>query len=73
MVAIRNELCNEGEFNFPVGQVKKTNVKAILDKKNSVSEKYSLSEEDIGILEHWNYFINLTMIKNPFTFLHVIT
>ena len=57
MVAIRNELCNDGEFNFPTGLVKKTNVKAILDKKNSISDKYLLSNEDIKILDHWNYFI----------------
>ena len=57
MVAIRKELCKKEDFNFPVGSNEETNVKSILDKKSTISKKYHLSEEDIKILNHWNYFI----------------
>ena len=57
MVAMRNEICQDEEFNFPSGSNEQTNVKSILDKKSAVAKKYHLSEEEVGILDTWNYFI----------------
>ena len=57
MVAIRNDLCQDKDFEFPVGKNTETNVRSILDKKKDVSKKYYLSQEEIKILETWNYFI----------------
>ena len=57
MVAIRNDLCQDKNFEFPVGKNTETNVRSILDKKKDVPKKYSLSQEEIKILETWNYFI----------------
>ena len=57
MVAIKQEYCQEEVFQFPKGTQQKTSVNTILDKKRSVDKKYYLSEEEIRILDHWNYFI----------------
>ena len=66
MVAISNEFCNEEEFVFPAGHGVETNVKSILDKKNTVSKKYFLSKEDTDILNSWNYFIqNMNPDETP--------
>ena len=56
MVAIRNEFCNEEEFVFPTGLGEETNVKSILDKKDTVLKKYYLSEEDTNILRFLELF-----------------
>jgi DNA (cytosine-5)-methyltransferase 1 len=66
MVAIKKDLCNAEDFNFPVGLNLETNIESILDKKNIVEKKYHLSKEEIDILEHWNYFIkNIGSNKTP--------
>jgi DNA (cytosine-5)-methyltransferase 1 len=66
MVAIKHDICQKEEFQFPNGLEEKTNVKTILDKKKSVDKKYYLAKDEIEILNQWNYFIqNLNTDKNP--------
>ena len=66
MVGIRDGLCPNDEFHFPIGLKQPTNVKSILDKKSSVPKKYNLSKEEVHILDTWNYFIqNINPNVNP--------
>jgi len=57
MVAIKNDLCQKRDFEFPKGLNQKTSVEAILDTKKKVNKKYYLTKHEIKIIEHWNYFI----------------
>jgi len=57
MVGIKDEYCKLQGFNFPNGSKSKTDVRSLLDKKSSVLKKYYLTEGDIEILNHWNYYI----------------
>tara|TARA_Y100000589_G_scaffold331286_1_gene384160 strand:+ start:112 stop:1428 length:1317 start_codon:yes stop_codon:yes gene_type:complete len=57
MVAIKEEYCNSKDFEFPSCKNPITNVRTLLDKKSTVPKKYHLTEEEIEILNHWNFFI----------------
>ena len=59
MVAIKKDICQKKEFQFPNGLGEKTSVETILDKKKSINKKYYLSQEDIKIIDHWNHFIQI--------------
>lgn len=66
MVAIKVEVCGVEDFQFPLPTNESTNVRDILDEKDSIAKKYFLSENEIEKFEIWNYFIrNLPKNVSP--------
>ena len=62
MVAVKEEFCRKGDFKFPVGEVGKTSVHSIIDEDKKIDKKYDINQQEIRILDHWNYFIKTSIM-----------